>query len=80
MLIRKLAVLGLAIGALAGCESSSPYGGEQYSDGQRAVGGAVAGALIADATDNDVLTGAAIGAAAGAYCDDLNVPGCVRRY
>lgn len=65
-------VLGLvAISALAGC---------MQTDGERALAGGVAGALIADATDENMVAGAAIGALAGTYCDDLNVPGCVRRY
>lgn len=59
----------LACGALAGC---------MQTDGQRAIAGAAAGALIADATDNNALTGAAIGAAAGAVCDDAGV--CRRPY
>ena len=50
------------------------------TDGERALAGAAAGAVIADATDTNALTGAAIGALAGTYCDDLNVPGCVPRY
>ncbi len=39
----------------------------------RAFGGAAAGALIADATKNDVLTGALIGGIAGAV--SCNAPG-----
>lgn len=57
--------------ALAGC---------MQTDGERALAGAAAGAVIADATDTNALTGAAIGALAGTYCDDLNVPGCTPRY
>jgi uncharacterized membrane protein AbrB (regulator of aidB expression) len=51
------------------------------TDGERALAGAAAGALIADATDNDVVTGAAIGGLGGVFCDDLNIPipGCIQR-
>lgn len=52
------------VAALAGC---------MQTDGERALAGAAAGALIADATDNSVITGAAIGAGAGALCDDAGV-------
>ncbi|KCV81647.1 hypothetical protein ATO10_12062 [Actibacterium atlanticum] len=50
--------------ALAGCLED---------DGERALAGAVAGALIADATGENVAAGAAIGAAGGALCDDAGV-------
>ena len=53
-----------AAAALAGC---------MQTDGERALAGAAAGALIADATDNSVVTGAAIGAAGGAVCDDVGL-------
>ncbi|GAB4386541.1 hypothetical protein [Albidovulum sp.] len=43
------------------------------NDGERALAGAAAGALIADATENNVVAGAAIGGAAGALCDDAGV-------
>jgi hypothetical protein len=49
------------------------------TDGERAVIGAASGAIIAGATENDMLTGAALGALAGVFCDDLNVPGCIPR-
>lgn len=63
---------GLAVvGTLAGCLET---------DAERGVAGAAAGAVIADATDNNVLAGAAIGGLAGVFCDDLNVPGCRSRY
>lgn len=47
-------------------------------DAQRAAGGAVAGAVIAKALNEDIATGAAIGAVGGALCDDAGV--CQRRY
>ncbi|MEI4470038.1 hypothetical protein [Frigidibacter sp. MR17.24] len=62
-----LAILGAA--AVAGCTQT---------DGGRAALGAGAGALVADATDNNVLAGAAIGGAAGALCDDAGI--CRRSY
>ncbi|MCL7464994.1 hypothetical protein [Phaeovulum sp. NW3] len=60
----------LAAGTLAGC---------MQTDGERAVVGAAAGALVADALDENMVAGAALGALAGSYCDDLNVPGCTPR-
>lgn len=59
-----LLVLSLAASALGGCRST---------DIQRAVIGATAGAVIADASGGSALAGAAAGGAAGALCDDLNV-------
>lgn len=43
------------------------------SDGERALVGAAGGAVIADATGGSVLTGALVGGAAGAVCDDVGV-------
>ncbi|KEP70825.1 hypothetical protein FGG78_07565 [Thioclava sp. BHET1] len=66
--MRKTPILILLSGlALAGC---------MQTDGQRALAGAGAGALVADATDNNVVAGAALGALAGTYCDDAGV--CTR--
>ncbi|MBW0157448.1 hypothetical protein OE699_03435 [Sedimentimonas flavescens] len=64
--MRKYSVLVavLAVSVLSGCYAT---------EGQRALGGAAAGALIADATDTNVVAGAAIGALAGTYCDDMGV-------
>ena len=70
MFIRLFTAVAL-VASVAGC---------MQTDGQRALAGAAAGAVIADATDNNVLTGAAIGGPAGATCDDLNIPGCRRGY
>ncbi|HMO08762.1 MAG TPA: hypothetical protein PKD10_14110 [Paracoccaceae bacterium] len=54
--------------ALAGCMSTPT---------ERALGGAVAGAVIADATKGDVVTGALIGGAAGAVsCGIPGLPRC----
>jgi hypothetical protein len=54
----------LVASALSGCMAT---------DSERALGGAAAGALVADATDTNVLAGAAIGALAGTYCDDAGI-------
>lgn len=56
----RIATLVLTVAAalsVAGCVDSA---------GNRAIGGAVAGAVIADVTDNNVATGAVIGGLAGA--------------
>ena len=54
------------LAAVAGCTYPA-------TDTERAVVGAVAGGVIADATDNNVLAGAAIGGAGGAFCDNLGL-------
>ena len=43
------------------------------TDGERAIAGALGGALVADALDKNIVAGAAAGAAAGALCDDVNL-------
>ncbi|HBQ35420.1 MAG TPA: hypothetical protein DD729_01040 [Rhodobacteraceae bacterium] len=43
------------------------------NDVERAAAGAVAGAVISDVTNGSVLTGALIGAGAGALCDDVKL-------
>ncbi len=63
-------LVGLAlVASLAGCFNTP---------GGRAIGGAVAGAAIADITNNDVATGAAIGAIGGAATCGINLglPAC----
>jgi hypothetical protein len=74
-----LRLAGLAIVA-AGLSACAPgyQGGGFAPDAQRAAGGAVAGAVIAKALDEDIATGAALGGAAGALCDEAGV--CQRRY
>ena len=63
----------LAVVALAACQQG-PYGGAGMSpDAQRALIGAGAGAVAAKAFDEDIGTGAVLGAAAGALCDDARV-------
>lgn len=61
---------------LAACDPNMQTG--LSPDAQRAAGGAVAGAVVARALNENVATGAAIGAAGGALCDDVGV--CQRRY
>ena len=61
----------LLVGTVAACQ---PGDGTGISpDAQRAAGGAVAGAVVAKALDEKVATGALIGAAGGALCDDVGV-------
>lgn len=57
----------LAVLALSACLDT---------DAERGLAGAAGGAVIADVTGGNALTGAVIGGAAGVFCDDLNVPGC----
>lgn len=47
-----------------------------YSDLSRGGTGAAAGAVLAAATDNNPVTGALVGAAAGALCDDVTPELC----
>ena len=70
----RLAGAVLAIAGLSAC-AQGPYGGGTYmsADSQRALVGAGAGAVAAKAFDEDVGTGAVLGAAAGALCDDAGV-------
>lgn len=76
MLTRTAAGAFLLLG-LAACDQGYGMGGIS-PDAQRAAGGAVAGAVIAKALDEDIATGAAVGAVGGALCDDAGV--CQRRY
>lgn len=77
-LLLRLSGAALLVAGLAACEPS-PYGGSTITpDAQRAAGGALAGAAVAKILDEDVGTGALIGAGAGALCDDAGV--CRRRY
>jgi len=59
-------VLGLMAAALAlpGCLTT---------DTERGLAGAAGGAVIADVTGGNAVTGAVIGGAAGVFCDDLGV-------
>ncbi|MCF6317157.1 MAG: YMGG-like glycine zipper-containing protein [Marinosulfonomonas sp.] len=64
MQIKHLALVAVLITPLSGCLDN---------DVERAAAGAVAGAVIADVTNGSILTGAVIGAGAGALCDDVGV-------
>lgn len=59
---------GLGLAMLAGCtQNINP------TDTDRALIGAGAGAVIADLSGNSVVGGAALGAAAGALCNDVQL-------
>jgi osmotically inducible lipoprotein OsmB len=60
----RLAMLMAAALSLTACVDT---------DAERGLAGAVGGAVIADATGGSALTGAAVGGAAGVFCDDLGV-------
>ena len=60
----RLALLMAAALSLTACVDT---------DAERGLAGAVGGAVIADVTGGSALTGAAIGGAAGVFCDDLGV-------
>lgn len=69
--------------ATAGCVQSGGYGYGQPAAGPlqtqsgRAVTGAIVGAAIADATDENMVAGAALGAlAGGASCGVPGLPAC----
>lgn len=59
-----------------------PLAGCMQDPASRGLTGAAAGALIADVTENDMLTGAVIGGLAGmASCGvELGLPPCQPRY
>lgn len=60
---KKIAFIAVAATlGLAACEGT---------DLERGAIGAVAGGAVAAATDNDIASGVAIGAAAGVFCDDV---------
>ncbi|TCP62976.1 hypothetical protein EV663_101239 [Rhodovulum bhavnagarense] len=59
-----------AIGAVC---ALALLGGCMSNDGERALAGAAAGAVVADVLDESALVGAAVGAAVGATCDDMGV-------
>ncbi len=64
---KSLIVLAFLSTALSGC---------LQNDGQRALAGAAAGAVVAGATGVDPLTGALIGGAGGALCNQAGVGAC----
>lgn len=74
--MRNLSILRLVGVALVGAAVSACAPGYQTglsADTQRAAGGALAGAVVAKALDENMATGALIGGAAGALCDDAGV-------
>lgn len=67
MQIKTIATGVLVVTLLAGC---------QWNDLERAGAGAAAGAVVAGVTQGNLLTGAVIGAGAGALCDDVGLAIC----
>lgn len=65
----RLAGVALIAFGLAACDSS----GRPSKDAQRAGVGAIGGAVLSKAVGGDAWTGAALGAGAGALCDDAGV-------
>jgi hypothetical protein len=63
MTLKPLALIP-AILALSACLDT---------DTERGLAGAAGGAVIADVTGGNAVTGAVIGGAAGVFCDDLGV-------
>ena len=61
--VKMLGLLACAV-ALSGCLDT---------DTERGLAGAAGGAVIADVTGGNALTGAVVGGAAGVFCDDLGV-------
>jgi osmotically inducible lipoprotein OsmB len=68
MPIRSFLLLTLLSTSLAGCLAN---------DAERGLAGAAGGAVIAGATGGSPVTGAVVGGAAGYFCRDLRVPGCI---
>ncbi len=74
MYIIKLFAIGALVATVAGCDQLG-----LNTDAERGVAGALGGAVVADALGGDVLAGALVGGAAGTFCDDLNIVGCIPR-
>ncbi len=68
----RLGLCAISLSLLGACAT---YDGSGIGDNdtERAVIGAVAGGIAAEATDNDPALGAAAGAAAGVFCDDAGI-------
>jgi len=64
MYILKITIVALALSGLSACLKT---------DGERALAGAAAGAIISDTFGGNVAVGAVAGAAAGALCDELRL-------
>jgi osmotically inducible lipoprotein OsmB len=60
----KLVTLLACTVALSGCLDT---------DAERGLAGAAGGAVVADVTGGNLVTGAVVGGAAGVFCDDLGV-------
>ncbi|AWB47972.1 hypothetical protein HYN69_05085 [Gemmobacter aquarius] len=73
MRILPFALLSVTALGLAACAPGQTGIRCGTGDGGRAAIGAVTGALAADILDKNALTGAAIGAGAGALADDAGV-------
>lgn len=69
MRIKTLLLAAVAVSSLAGC---------LQDPATRGLAGAAAGAILADATDNNAITGAVIGGLAGAATCGVNIglPAC----
>jgi osmotically inducible lipoprotein OsmB len=61
--VKLVGLLACAV-ALSGCLET---------DAERGLAGAAGGAVVADVTGGNAVTGAVIGGAAGVFCDDLGV-------
>lgn len=70
--ILKFALAFAAAASLAGCDYLN-------TDAERGLAGAATGAVVAGALGGNALTGAVVGGAAGYFCDEFNVPGCINR-
>lgn len=70
-IVKIAAAFALAV-SLAGCDYLN-------TDAERGLAGAAAGAVVAGAVGGSALTGAVVGGAAGYFCDEFNVPGCIKR-
>lgn len=64
MRFKTLLLAAVAVSSLAGC---------LQDPATRGLAGAAAGAVLADATDNNALTGAVIGGLAGAATCGINI-------
>ncbi|MDP1668522.1 hypothetical protein [Phaeovulum sp.] len=70
--IFKFVAAATLVVSLAGCDYLN-------NDTERGLAGAATGAVVAGALGGSALTGAIIGGAAGVFCDDLRVAGCINR-
>ena len=61
--LKFIAIIAVAT-SLSGCLAN---------DTERGLAGAAGGAVIADATGGNALTGALLGGAAGVFCDDAGI-------